>query len=313
MQHLPSLQERACAPAQITWLPVLASLSSSVLGQRDRLGSSVSSASLLRAFFNAFPVSSLSLASGLVLSLSLSKWQAAKQAHNLSLGCHQGMQLWSAKSITEASSPAPSVMAPCGISSAAPSLYPLEVTICKNACFTLSKSKNRAYPVLSYTGTYTDIYTMALLHPVPFLASFWASGAWKQRSKRILRCFMCLWERDCLNQWLCSVQSQLTGTRLQPSLLWSSLEKPEFSFRLADKVGIVKKPEIQVLLKSYAVPQARRGTQASPSKLQWNNQVFLEQPRVAKSCLLRYMKSVPLRVTMRDWAQLEQGNTNPSG
>lgn len=31
----------------------------------------------------------------------------------------------------------------------------------------------------------------------------------------------------------------------------------EFSFLLADKVGIVKKPEILVLLKSCAVPQAR--------------------------------------------------------
>lgn len=37
---------------------------------------------------------------------------------------------------------------------------------------------------------------------------------------------------------------------------------------LADKVGIVKKPEIQVLLKSYAVPQARIQSQASLSKLQ---------------------------------------------
>lgn len=44
--------------------------------------------------------------------------------------------------------------------------------------------------------------------------------------------------------------------------------KNESSFRLADKVGIVKKPEIQVLLKSYAMPQARIRTQTSPSKLQ---------------------------------------------
>lgn len=127
-------------------LPVLASLSTSVLGQRDRLGSSVSPASLLRAFFNTFPVSSLSLASRLVSSLSQSKWQAAKQAHNLSLGFHQGMKLWSAMSVTEASSTALSVMTPCGISCAVPSLHTLEVTTSNDASFTLSKSKNHAYP-----------------------------------------------------------------------------------------------------------------------------------------------------------------------
>lgn len=195
MQHLPSLQERACAPAQITWLPVPASLSSSVLGQRDRLGSSVSSASLLRAFFNAFPVSSLSLASGLVLSLSLSKWQAAKQAHNLSLGCHQGMQLWSAKSITEASSPAPSVMAPCGISSAAPSLYPLEVTICKNACFTLSKSKNRAYPTF-----HIQVHTQTFIQWLYCIQSrFWHHSEQVEHESREARGYwgaLCVYERE---------------------------------------------------------------------------------------------------------------------
>lgn len=40
----------------------------------------------------------------------------------------------------------------------------------------------------------------------------------------------------------------------------------EFSFLLADKAGIVKKPEILVLLESCAVPQARIRRQDSPFK-----------------------------------------------
>lgn len=175
VQHLPSLQERCLCYSTIIWLPVLASLSTSVLGQRDRLGSSVSSASLLRAFFNTFPVSSLSWASGLVSSSSLSKWQAAKQAHNLSLGFHQGMKLWSAKSITEASSPAPSVMTPCGISSAVPSLHPLQVTTSEDASFTPSKSKNWAYPTF-----HTQVHTQTYIHWLYcILSCFWATGGWR--------------------------------------------------------------------------------------------------------------------------------------
>lgn len=174
------------------------SLSTSVLGQTDRLGSSVSSASLLRAFFNTFPVSSLSLASGLVLSLSLSKWQAAKQAHNLSLGFHQGMQLWSAKSITEASYHAPSVMTSCGISSAVPSLHPLEVTTSKNASFTLSKSKNYAYPTF-----HIQVHTQTYIHWLYcILSRFWHHYEQLECESREARGYwgaLCVYERDCLN------------------------------------------------------------------------------------------------------------------
>lgn len=94
------------------------------------------------------------------------------------------MQLSSAESITEASSPAPSVMTPCGISSAVPSLHPLEVTTSKDASFTQSKSKNHVYPTF-----HTDIYTLAVLHPVPFLSN-WSMKVEKHEYTEVLYAFM---------------------------------------------------------------------------------------------------------------------------
>lgn len=53
----------------------------------------------------------------------------------------------------------------------------------------------------------------------------------------------------------------------KPAVTLFGKKKPqEFSFLLADKAGIVKKPEILVLLESCAVPQARIGRQDSPFK-----------------------------------------------
>lgn len=64
-----------------------------------------------------------------------------------------------------------------------------------------------------------------------------------------------------------AVSGTQTGVRLQQSLLWPSLEKTQdFSFLLADKASTVKKPELLVLFKSCAVPQARILTQDSPFK-----------------------------------------------
>lgn len=94
------------------------------------------------------------------------------------------MQLSSAKGITEGSSPAPSVMTPCGISSAVPSLHPLEVTTNEDASFTRSKSKNCAYPTF-----HTDIYTLTLLHLVPFMSN-WSMKVEKQEDTEVLYVFM---------------------------------------------------------------------------------------------------------------------------
>lgn len=173
------------------------------------------------------------------------------------------------------------------------------------------KSKNRAYPTF-----HTQVHMQTYIHWLYcFLSCFWAIGAWKQRSKRILRCSMCLWERDCLNHVavLCVVPANWHKALAQLVVTVFGKTSPAFIWLI--KLVLWRNQKYKSCWRAMLCPrQEYEHRLLPPNYSETIRYSWSSSWRQSLPCW-KYTKCVcvPLRATMQDWGQLEQGNTNPTG